>query len=138
MKTYETGHAGSFRQSLRRFIKGFGCACRGIYITLKSERNFRVHTIALCLVVILGLYLNLPPIEWTLVLLSAGIVLTAELFNTALERLGDQAAGGQQNELVRNAKDISAAAVLLAALTSAGVGTWLLLLPFLRRVLSLL
>ncbi len=119
-------------------VKSFAFAFRGLYIAFKSERNFKIHVAALCLVVALGLYLGLVVLEWGLIIFSIGLVLVAELLNTAIERLGDKAAGGALSQNVGNAKDISAAAVLLAALTAVSVGVIILFIPFVRRILGFL
>ena len=121
-----------------RFIKSFAFAFSGIRKTTKSERNFKVQLVALCLTVALGLYLGLSLVEWGLVVLAIGFVLAAELFNTAVERLGDKVAGGEQNQLVKQAKDISAGAVLLSALTALIIGVLILFIPFVQRILELL
>ncbi len=119
---------------IRPLMKSFAHAFSGIYLTFKSERNFRIHVVALCSVVALGLYLDLSSLDWGLVTLSIGSVLVAELFNTAVERLGDEAAGGKQNLLVKNAKDISAAAVLFSALSALIIGIIILFIPLIRRL----
>jgi diacylglycerol kinase len=86
------------------------------------------------IVIAMGLYLKLSTISWGLVILSIGFVMTAELFNTAVERLGDDAANGSQKQMVKNAKNISAAAVLISALTALLIGILLLLIPFTQRM----
>jgi diacylglycerol kinase len=116
----------------RSLIRSFACAFRGIYITLKSERSYRIHFIALIVAVALGLYLHLSVLEWALITFSIGFVLVAELFNTVVERLGDEIAGGKHHEMVRNIKDISAAAVLLSAITALIIGVLILFIPLVR------
>jgi diacylglycerol kinase len=121
----------------RPLIVSFACAFRGIGLAFQSERNFRIHAAAMCVVVALGLYLGLSALEWCLAALASGCVLVAELFNTAIERLGDEAAGGAQKEMVGKAKDLSAAAVLLSALTALTIGVFVLLVPLARRLFGL-
>jgi diacylglycerol kinase len=106
---------------------------RGIYITFKAERNFRIHTYAMILAAALGFFLNLTAVEWGLIVFAIGFVLTAELFNTALERWCDEAAGGKQSPIIRNAKDVSSAAVLVAALTALIIGVLVLFIPLIQR-----
>ena len=67
-------------------------------------------------------------------ILCIAFVLTAELFNTALERLGDELSGGRYNHLVGRAKDISAAAVFVAALAALVVGVIFLIIPLMRSI----
>ena len=69
---------------------------------------------------------------------SIGFVLVSELLNTAIEELGDEAARGEVNPRIRNAKDISAAAVLLSSLTALIIGIIILFIPFVGRILKLL
>jgi diacylglycerol kinase len=121
----------------RPLTKSFACAFRGIYLTFKAERNFRIHAVALCLAVALGIYLRLAATQWGLVVFAIGLVGVAELFNTAIERLGDEAAGGQHKETVGKAKDIASAAVLLAALTALVIGIIVLLIPLVQKLLEL-
>jgi diacylglycerol kinase (ATP) len=89
-----------------RFFKSFFYAFRGIVITLKSERNFRIHIVAMVLAVALGFYLGLSPVEWGFIIFAIGFVLVSELFNTALERLSDKVAGGQNDSMISKVKDI--------------------------------
>jgi diacylglycerol kinase len=114
---------------MNSFFKSFGHAFRG-----KTERNFRLHIISLCLVLALGFYLCLSVVEWCLLVFAIGFVLVAELFNTALERLGDEAAAGKVSAMVRNAKDISAGAVLVSAFTALAIGTIVLFVPLVRKL----
>ena len=120
-----------------KFIKSLGYAFSGIRTAFVSERNFRIQVVMLCLSVALGLYVGLSIVAWSLVILSMGFVLVAELFNTAVERLGDEAAHGAHNGLVKKAKDISAAAVLLSALTALIIGIMFLIVPLIHRLFGL-
>jgi diacylglycerol kinase len=114
----------------------FMYAFRGIFFTVKSERNFKIYLIVLCVTVALGIYLGLPVLEWTLIIFSIGFVLAAELFNTAIERLSDEAAEGKVNQQVKNIKDISAAAVLVTALTALAIGIIIIFIPLIHRIFS--
>lgn len=116
-------------------LKNFGYAFRGIWITLKSERNFKIHVFALCLVIALGVYLNLSALAWGLVIFAIGFVLVSELFNTAIERLGDKVADGKMNQMIGNAKDISSAAVLISALTALATGIIFLFIPLAQKII---
>jgi diacylglycerol kinase len=115
-------------------VRSFANAFRGIWITFKSERNFKIHTGALCLVVALGLYLRLSMPEWGITIFAIGLVLVAELFNTAVERIGDEVANGKVNIMVKNIKDISAAAVFISALTALAIGIIILFIPLIHKL----
>jgi diacylglycerol kinase len=117
-------------------LKSFGYAFRGIWITFKSERNFKIHTVALCLVIALGVYLNLSALAWGMVIFAIGFVLVSELLNTAIERIGDKIADGKINQMIGNAKDISSAAVLISALTALAIGIIFLFIPLVQKLLQ--
>ena len=74
---------------------------------------------------ILGLWLGLPARDWAVIVLAAGLVLSAEAFNTALEAAVDLASP-EQHHLAQVAKDVGAGAVTLAATTSVLVGLFIL------------
>jgi len=123
---------------MKRFLKNLAYALSGIRAAFKSEQSFRIHTIAMVIAVAMGLYLELSLAAWGFVIFAIGFVLTAELFNTAIERLGDEAADGKQKLMIKHAKDASAAAVLVSALTALVIGILFLLIPFIQRMLDLL
>ena len=85
----------------------------------------------------MGAYIGLPLSEWGLVIFCIGLVLVAELFNTSVERLGDEAAGGHLTHTVRDSKDIAAGAVLLSAVTALVIGIFVLLIPFVQKIIDL-
>lgn len=122
---------------MRRFFKSFAYAFTGICVTFKSEIKFRLYIVAMSIAIVMGIYLKLSMTAWGLVIFSIGFVLFAELFNTAIECLGDEAANGKQKQSVKNAKDISAAAVLVSAITAFVIGILFLLIPFVQRMFEL-
>ena len=101
--------------SLLARIKSFKHAFRGIWIMFNSQHNAWIHLLAIVVVISLGIYTDIDRDEWIFLTLSIGLVLVAELANTAIEYLGD-AVSSEADENIRNAKDIGAGTVLLAAL----------------------
>lgn len=94
----------------------------------------RIHlTAASCVLVAAGV-LELSIGEWSLLILCIGLVLMAELLNTAIESLVDLVSP-ERHELARQAKDMAAGAVLTAALTASVVGG-MVLLPRLWEILG--
>jgi diacylglycerol kinase (ATP) len=118
---------------MRRVLRSFGYAFEGLGTLLRTQPNFVVHVVAACLVVCLGLILRLDLRDMALVVLTIALVLAVECVNTALETLCDLVSPGF-HPLVKRAKDISAAAVLLAALAAVGIAALL----FLPRFVSML
>lgn len=96
-------------------LKSFQHAARGIWLLLKSERNFQVHCLALVLVIGAGIWLRIQPWEWVAVLTISAVVMGLEGVNTALEKLSNEITE-ERKESIRNIKDIAAGAVFIAAL----------------------
>jgi len=116
-------------------VSSFRNALSGLRELLRTQRNARIHLFITLAVVGLAIWLRLSAGDWALLALTAALVWTAELINTALEAVVDLASPGRQ-PVARLAKDLSAAAVLVAALAAAVVGTLVLGSPLFRRVLS--
>ncbi len=87
---------------------------------------------ATVLVIALGLYFEITPTEWCIIVFAIAIVLAAEAFNTAIEDLTDLVSP-EPHPLAGHAKDLAAGAVLLTAIGAAIVG----LLIFLPKILAL-
>lgn len=126
----------SRRTANRSLGASFTCAFRGLWLAVRTQRNFRIHLIATAVVVALGLILGMSVIEWGLVIFAIGFVLSAELFNTAVERLGDHVAEGTWNETVRHLKDIAAAAVLISSIMALAVGVIIIFIPLIEKLLG--
>ena len=94
----------------------------------------KIHVVATILVIILGIYLKLNLIEWSIITIAIVIVISAELFNTAIETIVDMVSP-QKNEKAKLAKDISAGAVLILAIGSAIVG-FIIFLPKIIAIFS--
>ena len=115
-------------------LKSFGYAADGFWVALKTERNLKIHAAATVVAVVVGFYLGLSEVEWALVIFAIGLVLVAELFNTAVEKFGDKMTGGQYDGIIRISKDISAGAVLVATVTALIIGIIILIIPFFQKV----
>jgi len=81
----------------------------------------RIHAAIAALVVVGGILVRLPLVGWAVVALAMGLVLVAELLNTALEAVVDLVSP-EQHRLAKLAKDCAAAAVLVAALAAVAAG----------------
>ena len=106
--------------------QSFAFAVKGICYAVKSERNLRIHLAAAAYVMFLAFrYYNLAPGEYALLLLVIGLVVTCELFNTAIETAVDTKTPGYSG-LAKITKDVAAGAVLVSSLTAFTVGLFLL------------
>jgi len=103
----------------------FGFAFLGLAAAWRTEGNFRIQLIALVGVVATLLVVKIEPIWWALVLMTSGGVLTAELFNTAVEHLADHL-HPETHPQIQIVKDCAAAAVLVTASAAFAVGVALL------------
>jgi diacylglycerol kinase len=99
----------------------FKHAIRGIRMVLSSEKNMQIHLIFVVLVVFFGLLLCISAVEWMVCLLAFGLVMGAEMMNTAVENIVDLISP-EHHELAGKAKDIAAGAVLITAVFAALAG----------------
>ena len=119
--------------SFQKFIKSFGYAFRGIGDVFLKEQNFKVHSLAAILAIVLGFLLKIAPWEWCVLILVIAMVLAAEMANTAIENLCNAAEPGP-SEIIRVAKDVSAGMVLICAIGALGVG----IVVFLPKIIAFL
>jgi undecaprenol kinase len=108
------------------FGRRLGFALAGLKLALRRERSLRSHALALAGVLLLLLLTRAPALWWALLGLASGLVLVAELLNSALETLADHLHPEQHPE-VGAAKDMAAAAVLVASAVALLVGLCFLL-----------
>ncbi|MCC7302859.1 MAG: diacylglycerol kinase family protein [Bacteroidia bacterium] len=106
---------------MKKTVLSFKYAIRGIAQLFLTQRNARIHLLALITVVTFGFWFRIEQHEWLWLLAASGFVLTAEGFNTSIEYLTDLACPDFSNQAGK-VKDIAAGAVLLAALTAVVVG----------------
>ena len=107
----------------------FRYAWGGLSYAFETQRNFRIHTVIGSLAIGLGLFLQLKPVEISVIGVTIGIVLAMELLNTAIESVVDLTVGQSYHELAKIAKDCAAGAVLVSAMAAAIVAAALLLPP---------
>lgn len=102
---------------MKKWVNSARHALRGCYLLLQSERNARIELCFALLAFALGLWLQLPLVEWGIILLCIGGVLMAEALNSSIERLADLHTL-EPNRDIRDAKDLAAGAVLIISLAA--------------------
>ena len=107
--------------NLSKFLRSFVVGFFGLVHALRSEQNMRLHCLAAAGVIAAGFLFSIAAWEWVAVVLCIGLVISAECFNTALERLADRVSR-ETEPLIKQAKDCGSAAVLVLAITAAVVG----------------
>jgi diacylglycerol kinase len=117
----------------RNWRKKFGAAFRGLKLGVRGHSSFFVHFFFAALVVAAAIVMEVGLIEWCLLLGCIGLVLTAELFNSALETLF-RGLDESTQQRAWPCLDIAAGAVLLASIVAAVIGS----LVFLQRLSELL
>lgn len=117
------------------FIKGFQYAFTGIGYCFRTQVNFRVHIAITILAILLGVFLSISWLEWSIIATIVVLVLAAEMVNTMVESLVDLVTQ-QYHPLAKIAKDVAAGVVLLTAIGAVVVGL-LIFLPRLWAALHL-
>lgn len=102
-------------------LSSFRLAILGILTAIKQERNVKIHLVITILVIILGLLNDLSKQEWMFIAFCIGLVISLELINTAIERVVDLVTS-EYHPLAKEAKDIAAGAVFVAAILSIVIG----------------
>ena len=117
---------------IKRLTNSFKHAFSGLSEAYKDEENLFIHTVLAVIVIALAFIFRVTATEWLFLIFAISIVMIAELFNSAIERAVDTATL-EMNDFAKTAKDISAAAVLFAAIISTVVGC-IIFLPHIFRI----
>lgn len=109
--------------------KSFGYAIEGLKTAIKKEPNMQTHIAIGSVVLVAAAYLKVSLAEWALLMFTIFFVIVLELFNTSLESIVNLVSPDIHPK-AKIAKDVSAAAVLMAAIMSVIVGV-LIFAPYL-------
>ena len=109
--------------SFRARARSFRYAWEGVHSFFAQEHNAWIHLAASITVFIAAWIVNVSGKEMVLLILATGLVWVAEIFNTAIEHAIDFVSPGY-HPAVKRIKDISAAAVLVAAVISVITGAY--------------
>ena len=115
----------------KRLFKSFVYAFKGVFRTIKTERNLRIHiTCLVYMFSILGFtdWFTLSRTDWALLVVTSGTVIAAEIINTAIENAVNLASE-EFSRYGEISKDAAAGAVLISALFAVITGVVLLLQP---------
>lgn len=116
---------------MNKRIKSFGYAIRGIRVVFGTEPNMKIHIWVTLIVILSGFLFSISNIEWMLCLICVGLVMGAEMMNTAIENVVDLITS-EHNELAGKAKDIAAGGVLICTIVSVIIG----LIIFVPKILN--
>jgi diacylglycerol kinase len=118
-------------------VASFRHAFRGWHYVLRTQKNAWIHSAVATAVFILGVWLHVTARDWAVIILTTAVVFAAEFMNTAIEAVVDLASP-DPHPLAKIAKDVGAAAVLVAALAAIIIGLLLLGPPLWTKLILLL
>ncbi|MGW8143903.1 MAG: diacylglycerol kinase family protein [Anaerolineales bacterium] len=113
--------------------RSFRHAFFGWWYVIRTQRNAWIHAVLSIAIILVGVWLQLDPKDWALIIIAIAMVWTAEFINTALEAVVDLASP-EQHELARVGKDVGASAVLIAAGSASLIGFLILGPPLWERL----
>lgn len=114
------------------FVRSFLFAIQGFHTAWSTERNIKVMVCGAAFAIVMGILLQFDLISWAVVILCCGVVIAAELLNTAIETVVDLVSP-EYHPLAGRAKDISAGAVWSLCVIVALVGIIVFVRAFLMR-----
>ena len=120
------------------FTESQNHAIKGIRLIIKNERNFRIQLVVAVLVITAGLILQISHRDWIAVGFLIALVLVTEAFNSVIEAVCDTISKEYRLN-IKYAKDVSAGAVLVSAILSAGLGLIIFvpyIIPYIQQVLN--
>ncbi len=107
-----------------KLFKSFGYALKGLFIALREEQNMRIHLAAIVVVTFAGIYLGLSAIEWAILALTIGFVVSMEMVNAAIEGIVDHVSP-EYHKQAGKIKDLAAGAVLVSAVVATVIAVYI-------------
>ena len=104
--------------------RSFNYAFDGIKNFFRQEHNARIHMVATTVVIVLSFVLSVSAMEAVALVFTVGLVWVAEIFNTAIEKMADFISA-EKDPVIKTIKDLSAAAVLIAAVIAVITGCFI-------------
>jgi diacylglycerol kinase (ATP) len=117
--------------------KAFRYAFSGWWYVIRTQRNAWIHLVVSIAVILVSFLLHISMSDWAMIILAIAMVWIAEFLNTALEAVVDLAANHEQHALAKVGKDVGAAAVLIAAVSSIIIGLLILGPPLWAKLVAL-
>ena len=102
-------------------LKSLKFAVKGIIYAIKNERNMRIHTVVAIYTLIFSLSFDMTFVKYAILILLIGLVIMAEMFNSAMENLIDLCSKNY-NATAKVAKDVAAGGVLVICGAAIAIG----------------
>ena len=122
--------------STKKRAKSFVYAFKGLAYIFKTQHNFYIHLAISISVIFAAVILKISQLEWLVIIGFMGLVLSAEAFNTAIEKMVDKLSP-KKNRDAGIVKDVAAGAVLLASISAAVAGLIIFVPKIINTVLCL-
>lgn len=106
---------------MKRLAKSFKYAIKGLIKIFREEQNLKVQSSIGIFALFLALFFQISRIEWIVLILVIGLVVLMEIINSAVERVAD-ILKPRIDSYVKEIKDITASAVMLASIISIIIG----------------
>ncbi len=119
-------------RGIKRFINSFKYSIEGLIYAYRNEQSLFIHVCMTILAIALGLLLGLERYEWLFLFIIIGIILAAELMNTAIEATIDLVCK-TFNINAKIAKDTAAASVFILSIVAIIGGIYI----FLPKIIAL-
>lgn len=119
-------------KGIKKFLNSFTYPIKGLKYAYRNEQNLAFDSFMAIFVIVMGIIFKISVVEWAFLIFTVGLVISAELFNTAIEAVVDLVTE-EYHPLAKVAKDTSAAAVFILAIVAVIVG----IIIFLPKVISL-
>jgi len=116
---------------IKKHLASYQYSVRGISLAFRYEHNMIFHLAAAIAVVIVNTLMNVNKTEWLITLVLIGLAWTAEIFNTAIEKLADRVTK-ERDPLIGQVKDLASGAVLIICFFAV-VCAVIIYLPYLLR-----
>ena len=108
-------------------------AFSGLQNFFLRERNGKIQLLVACITVAGAFAFKISPMEWVILLLCIGLVLSLEMINSAVEKLCDLV-HRDFHPVIKIVKDVSAAGVLWSSIVSTAIGC----IIFIPKIVALL
>jgi len=122
------------KRGFKRFLNSFKYSIDGLVYAYKYEQSMMIHFIATILVLFVNILFKVTGTEWLITFLAIGMVLAAELINTAIEAVVDLVTV-EIHPLAKIAKDCGSAATFVLSMMAAVIGL-VIYIPYIINLLG--
>lgn len=116
----------------KKVASSFKYAFQGFHSAVRTETNWRLGVIEAIIVIAAAVYLNISLLDWVLVILIIGMVLSSELCNSAIEAIVDSFIE-EEHPKAKIAKDFAAGQSVITVLSAAVAGT-IIFWPYIQNL----